>query len=96
MPIVLPNLDDRTFVDLVEEARTLIPTHAPEWTDHNPSDPGITLVELFAYLAEILMYRLNRISDERMSRVRGRMKNRAERKIQMPNHTHRFLTAVWA
>ncbi|MGA7411294.1 MAG: baseplate J/gp47 family protein, partial [Bryobacteraceae bacterium] len=64
MPLPLPNLDDRTWSDLVVEGRELIPAWAPEWTDHNPSDPGITLVELFAFLSEMLIYRLNRISDE--------------------------------
>ncbi len=63
MPLQLPNLDDRTYDDLVEEARSLIPTYAPEWTNHNPSDPGITLIELFAYLTELLIYRLNRVTD---------------------------------
>lgn len=55
-------LDDRTFDDLVGEALTLLPTLAPEWTNHNPSDPGITLIELLAYFTEILVYRLGRIS----------------------------------
>lgn len=63
MPIKLPNLDDRTFADLVAEAHTMIPVHAPEWTNHNESDPGITLVELFAYLTEMQIYRLNRVTD---------------------------------
>lgn len=63
MPIKLPNLDDRTFADLVAEAHTLIPVHAPQWTNHNESDPGITLVELFAYLTEMQIYRLNRVTD---------------------------------
>ena len=62
MPLQLPNLDDRRYADLVEEARGLIPTYAPEWTNHNPSDPGITLVELFAFLSEMLIYRLNRVT----------------------------------
>ncbi|MFK0735477.1 MAG: baseplate J/gp47 family protein [Gloeotrichia echinulata GP01] len=62
MPIQLPNLDDRTYDDLVQEALSLIPTYAPEWTNHNPSDPGITLIELFAYLTEMLNYRLNRVT----------------------------------
>jgi hypothetical protein len=66
MPIQLPNLDDRTYADLVEEAQGLIPTYAPEWTNHNPSDPGITLIELFAYLTEMLLYRLNRVTDATM------------------------------
>ncbi len=63
MPLSLPNLDDRSFDDLLTEARALIPSRAPQWTDHNPSDPGITLIEMFAYLAEMLIYRLNRVSD---------------------------------
>jgi hypothetical protein len=64
MPLQLPNLDDRRYADLVEEARSLIPTYAPEWTNHNPSDPGIMLIELFAYLSEMLAYRLNRVTDD--------------------------------
>lgn len=63
MPLTLPKLDDRRYADLVEEARALIPAHAPEWTHHNPADPGITLVELFAYLTEMLIYRLDRVTD---------------------------------
>jgi baseplate J-like protein len=63
MPIELPNLDDRSFADLVEEGKRLIPGFAPAWTDHNASDPGITFVELFASVAEMLMYRVNRISE---------------------------------
>jgi hypothetical protein len=64
MPLQLPNLDDRRYKDLVEEGRSLIPTYSPEWTNHNPSDPGITLVELFAYLTEMMIYRLDRVTDE--------------------------------
>jgi hypothetical protein len=62
MSLQLPNLDDRSYEDLVEEALALIPTHAPQWTNHNPSDPGITLVELFAFLTEAIIYRLNRVT----------------------------------
>lgn len=64
MPIVLPNLDDRRYADLVDEALAMIPVHAPEWTNHNASDPGITLVEMLAYLTEILLYRLDRVTVE--------------------------------
>jgi hypothetical protein len=66
MPINLPNLDDRTYAGLIEEALAMIPVHAPEWTNHNPSDPGITLIELFAYLAEMMIYRLNRVTDDQV------------------------------
>ena len=64
MKVPLPNLDDRRWLDLVDEGRSLIPLYAPEWTDHNAHDPGITLVELFAWVAEMDIYQLNRISDE--------------------------------
>jgi hypothetical protein len=60
--LLLPNLDDKEFSRIVEEARLLIPAASPEWTDHNVHDPGITFVELFAWLAEIAHYRLNRTS----------------------------------
>lgn len=57
----VPRLDDRTFQELMDEMRSLIPIYCPEWTNHNPSDPGITLLELFAFLTEIMLYRLNRV-----------------------------------
>ncbi len=62
MPITVPNLDDRSYADLLEEAQALLPRYAPEWTNHNPSDPGITLIELLAYVTEILLYRVNRVT----------------------------------
>lgn len=62
MPLPIPNLDDKSFTQIVEEGRSLIPSTAPEWTDHNVHDPGITFIELFAWLAEIEHYRLNRTS----------------------------------
>ena len=63
MPLQAPNLDDRRFKDLFDELRSLIPRYAPEWTDHNLSDPGITMVQLFSYLGEIVLYRLNRVPE---------------------------------
>ncbi len=58
------NLDDRRFQELVNEARTRITQTCPEWTDHNVSDPGITLIELFAWMTDMLTYRLNRVPDK--------------------------------
>lgn len=63
MSIPLPNLDNRTYADLVEEAQSLIPIECPEWTDRNPSDTGIILIELLAWLTEMTLYRVNQISD---------------------------------
>ena len=61
MFLPLPRLDDRRWDDLVEEARALIPLHAPEWTDHNVSDPGITVAELSAWIAEQEMFQLDQV-----------------------------------
>ena len=63
MPLPAPNLDDRRFQDLVDDAKRLVQRHCPEWTDHNVSDPGVTLIETFAYLTDQLLYRLNRVPD---------------------------------
>jgi hypothetical protein len=59
-----PKLDDRTFNDIVEEAIRMIPRYAPEWTNHNPSDPGITLLELAAWMTDLIIYRLNQVPDK--------------------------------
>jgi hypothetical protein len=64
MSLKLPDLDDRRYEDLVDEARASIPHLHPGWTDHNPSDPGITLVELFAWLVEMVLYRVNRVTPQ--------------------------------
>jgi hypothetical protein len=61
--IPVPVLDDRSFDQLVAEAKARIPVHTPEWTNLNDSDPGITIVELFAFLTENLLYRSNRIPE---------------------------------
>jgi predicted phage baseplate assembly protein len=66
MPFTPMNVDDRTFDDLVAEAKRRIAAYLPEWTDHNDSDPGITLVQLFAWLTETALFRLNRVPDDRM------------------------------
>lgn len=64
MPLPTPNLDDRRFQDLVNEAKRRIPQYCPEWTDHNVSDPGVMLIELFAWMVESLIYRLNRVPEK--------------------------------
>lgn len=55
------NLDDKTFDDIRDEAIRLIPRYCPEWTNHNASDPGITLIELFSWMTEMTLYRLNKV-----------------------------------
>lgn len=63
MPLPAPSLDDRMFQDLVDEAKRFVMRRCPEWTDHNISDPGVTLIETFAFMVEQLSYRLNRVPD---------------------------------
>ena len=63
MSLPVPNLDDRSFQDLVDEAKRLVQQRCPEWTDHNVSDPGVTLIETFAMMVDQLLYRLNRVPD---------------------------------
>src|SRR5262245_14408892 len=63
MPLPALDLDTRRWDDLVDEARASIPRLAPEWTDHNVHDPGITIVELLAYLVEQDLYRVNRVPE---------------------------------
>ncbi|MCL1817604.1 MAG: hypothetical protein FWG35_01645, partial [Spirochaetaceae bacterium] len=57
-------MDNRTFTDIVEEALRLIPHYCPEWTNHNPADPGVTLIELFAWMTEMVLYRLGRVPEK--------------------------------
>ena len=63
MPITIPSIDDRRYQDLLNEALARIPVHTPEWTNFNKSDPGVTLIEVFAFLTETLLYRSNQIPE---------------------------------
>ena len=54
MPLQIPNLDDRRYQELLDSALARIPVHTPEWTNFNRSDPGVTLIEVFAFLTEIV------------------------------------------
>ena len=63
MPILPPSLDDRRFDDLVEDLIARIPAHTPEWTNPRLGDPGRTLIELFAWLGDTLLYRANLIPE---------------------------------
>lgn len=64
MPLPIPNLDDRTFEQLVAEGLSLIPRYSPEWTDHNVADPGRTLIELLSYVTEAAIFQLNELPPE--------------------------------
>jgi predicted phage baseplate assembly protein len=64
MALPTPQLDDRRFQDIVDEAKTRIPRYCKEWTDHNVSDPGVALIELFAWMTDMLLYRVNQVPDK--------------------------------
>jgi predicted phage baseplate assembly protein len=63
MALPTPNLDDRRFQDLVDDAKRMVMRRCPEWTDHNVSDPGVTLIETFAFMTDQLLFRLNQVPD---------------------------------
>jgi hypothetical protein len=63
MPLTIPSLDDRTYQQIFDELRARIPVHTPEWTNFNDSDPGITLMQLFSYLAKGVLQRANFIPE---------------------------------
>ena len=63
MPLPTPTLDDRSFQDLVDDAKRYIQRRCPEWTNHNVSDPGVALIEAFAWMVEVMLYRVNRIPE---------------------------------
>ncbi|MFK8906981.1 putative baseplate assembly protein [Streptomyces sp. YS-3] len=64
MSLPSPNLDDRRFQQFVDDAKRYIQQRAPEWTDHNVSDPGVTLIETVAHMADQIVYRLNRVPEK--------------------------------
>ncbi|WKZ80802.1 MAG: putative baseplate assembly protein [Fimbriimonadaceae bacterium] len=68
MSLPSPNLDDRKFQDLVDDAKRQIGLRCPDWTDHNVSDPGVTLIELFASMVEQALFRLNQVPEKNFIR----------------------------
>lgn len=64
MPIQLPNLDTKTYQEISDEMIASIPKYTDRWTNHNPSDPGIAILELLSWIAETAFYRINRIPDD--------------------------------
>ena len=63
MALQEPTFDSRTYRDILNEALARIPAHNPEWTNFNDSDPGITLLQLFSYMTESIIYRANLIPE---------------------------------
>lgn len=64
MSLPTPNLDDRSFQQIVDQSKQRIGLRCPEWTEHNVSDPGVTLIELFAGMVEMTLFRLNQVPEK--------------------------------
>lgn len=64
MSLYVPKLDDRSFDDLLAEAKRLVRERCPAWTDLSAGDPGTTLLELYAFLTEVMLYRVNRLPEK--------------------------------
>lgn len=74
-------IEERDFDDLVSEGMALLPVYAPDWTNHNPSDPGVTLVELLAYFADILLYRAGRVTPGALMQMLRLLKGEARQDV---------------
>lgn len=65
MPLdaLLPLIDNRRYDDIVSEARARIPRYTAEWTDFNDSDLGMTLIHVFAWMTDLLLYRMSKVPE---------------------------------
>ncbi|MEF8839932.1 MAG: putative baseplate assembly protein, partial [Haloarculaceae archaeon] len=63
MGLEVPDLDDTDYAELVDEATKLLPAYSDEWTNYNPKDPGITIIELLAWLSDSYVYQLDSVTD---------------------------------
>jgi len=64
MALQIPDLAKKTYREMVEDALASIPAYTDKWTNHNPSDPGIAIIELLCWVSENILYMIDRISDE--------------------------------
>lgn len=92
MPLTAPNLDDREFEELLREARQRIPRYCPEWTDFNESDPGMAIVQLFAWFTDLMIYRLNQVPER--SYIKFLQMLNLELRPPKPARTHVVLTTA--
>lgn len=92
MPLEPPQLDDRQFEDLLAEAKLRLQRYCPEWTDFNDSDPGMALVQLFAWLTELMLYRINQIPER--SYIQFLKKLNLERHAARPARTQVVMTTI--
>lgn len=58
-----PPIDPRGYGELLAEVTARIAVHNPEWRNHNDSDPGMTLLQLWAFMSENLLYQAGLVPD---------------------------------
>jgi hypothetical protein len=71
MTSIVPDLDTTTFEELIERGRGQIPRYAPGWTDHNLHDPGMTLLDLLAWIVDQQVYRVGFVGDRHLAAFAG-------------------------
>ena len=66
LPTYVPQVDytSRDYTSIVQDMVTLIPTYAPNWTNRDPSDFGIMLIQIFGWLGDQLNYYIDRSANE--------------------------------
>lgn len=96
MSLPLPNLDSRTFQDLAEELRKLIPGYAPEWTDSNVNDRGVTCVQVLAQLTETVFHRLKMLPTPHIKKLLRLLGNQNSSDKQAQNHLRNLSEDDWA
>ena len=84
MTSIVPDLDSTTFEQLVERARGLIPRYAPGWTDHNLHDPGMTLLDLLAWIVDQQVYRTGFVGDHHLEAFAALLGARRARSVAGP------------
>ena len=64
MPIKPPNLDDLRYNRIFSDALKIIPQYTKDWTNFSAADPGVTLIQMFSWMTEMILYRVNKVPDE--------------------------------
>lgn len=65
------NLEDKSYETLMGEAVAKIPLYNREWTNHNPTDPGIMVLENLSAFSALLGQECNELTDEIRFRLLG-------------------------
>lgn len=78
MGLDVPELDDKDYEELMDEARKLLPAYSGAWTNYNPQDPGITILETLAWLTDSYVYQLDSVTDDHRRKYLALMGDRPQ------------------